>query len=238
MMQGIVLSKFDDFFEIFAASYIEKCTAPLLVVDDGLSNEVKAKYDFEYVESPKPFSFAKSVNLALESTNHDVVVYNDDLVIETDDFDVKLDRIAHSDKSIGLVGPIITNVMNHDQLPANKVDEVEYTFTDFAISFACVYIKRDVIRRVGVLDRTFYQGTGSEDNDFCCRVVSAGYQMVIAQQCFIEHGGEKFGELMSNTLKRTGEQYSEANREYLFRKWNFEFETITTTSNNGMQPTS
>src|SRR5207245_6640178 len=90
----------------------------------------------------------------------------------------------------------------------------QMTATWRAVGF-CLLVKRAVIDRIGGLDCRF--GLGNyEDDDFCLRAAIAGYDCVIARDCFIHHYG-------SRTF--TGQQidYSQSmlgNWELFKEKWN------------------
>ena len=210
----IVLSKFDEIFTVFIRSYMDNISSPLLVIDDGLSDQIKSKYngeDVSFVASPKPFGFTKSVNMGIKlAGNADVLIFNDDCFIHTTGLDTKLSEIANADDSIALVVPMMTNTMNTHQRPATQIVEQEvhkglfYAISPSAVSFTCFYLKRAVIDHIGMIDEGFV-GWGREDADYSGMVQTAGYKLAICYSCFVEHGGPKFGATISNSRRRLGE---------------------------------
>lgn len=87
--------------------------------------------------------------------------------------------------------------------------------SDLVVFFAAV-LKREVIEKVGFLDERFYPGS-YEDDDYCLRILEAGYHIAIARDCFIHHyGSGSFANLEMN--KR--QSISIENRERFEQKWN------------------
>lgn len=54
------------------------------------------------------------------------------------------------------------------------------------ITFACAYIKREVLERIGYLDEG-YSPIYSEDSDFCVRARKAGFRVVYAPSAVLTH---------------------------------------------------
>lgn len=219
----VTLSKFDDIFLVFAESYLRNISSPLLVVDDGLSDDLKSKYKmFRYIRSAPPFAFCTAMNAALTaSAPDDVLRFDDDCIIHTKDTDLIMQNVAYSDDDIGLVGPMMTNVMNPGQLPENKVDD-DYIISALDISFGCVYLKRSAIDKVGLLDQGYRHGVaGWEDRDYSIRLRQAGYKLAITHKCFVQHGGPEFGTNISNTRGRVPGQLArlDLNGDYFVRKF-------------------
>jgi len=219
---SVVPSKYDRIFEVFADSYLDTIKAPAIVVDDGLSRTIKQKYSmFRYIESPKPFAFCLSVNAGIIAAGGaDILLFNDDCYIHTKEADKILHNGAYSDKRIGLVAPMMTNVQNRDQL-VSDVKSAGVFITKNNITFVCVYMKRSIITEVGLLDEEYRHGVADrEDIDYCVRVRQAGYELGISPTCFVEHGGSRFGRTISNTRFLEGQmELAHRNREYFTRKW-------------------
>lgn len=54
--------------------------------------------------------------------------------------------------------------------------------------FFCTLIKREVIKKIGVLDERYVLGN-FEDDDYCRRAVNAGFKCLVAEDTFIYHIG-------------------------------------------------
>ena len=50
-----------------------------------------------------------------------------------------------------------------------------------------MYVKREVIDRVGMMDADAFPGGYGEENDFCQRAIGAGYRNVIAGNVLVRH---------------------------------------------------
>jgi len=108
----------------------------------------------------------------------------------------------HSNEQIGLIGPVSNNISGPQQVPTsyrhlNELDGSAWDWgkqhngksveVDRLVGF-CLLFKREVIERIGLLDERF--GIGNfEDDDFCRRAAEAGYQSLIAIDCFVHHFG-------------------------------------------------
>lgn len=94
--------------------------------------------------------------------------------------------------------------------------------TDLVTFFATVF-KRTVIENVGLLDEQFYPGS-YEDDDYCVRILNAGFRIAIARDCFLHHfGSGSFARLNMEERKNIGN----INRERFEKKWKCRWEDRT-----------
>jgi len=61
------------------------------------------------------------------------------------------------------------------------------TGSDMLVFFATVFTRK-VIETVGLLDERFFPGL-YEDDDYCIRVINAGYKIHVLRDCYIHHWG-------------------------------------------------
>lgn len=87
--------------------------------------------------------------------------------------------------------------------------------SDLVVFFAVV-LKRQVIEKVGLLDERFYPGS-YEDDDYCLRVLEAGYRIGIARDCYVHHYGSAS---FSNLEMQRRQSIAVENRERFEQKWN------------------
>lgn len=151
--------------------------------------------------------FSANVNYGFGcSEEHDVLLLNTDTIVTVGWLD-KISACAARDPHIATVTPL-SNAATLCSVPDfckdNKLPE-GYTVDTFgelvekaslhlypritvAVGF-CMYIKREVIREVGLFDaETFERGYG-EENDFCNRAMLLGYYHVMCDDTFIFHSG-------------------------------------------------
>jgi len=119
----------------------------------------------------------------------------------------RLLRTAEMHPRAGLVGPMTNNISGLQKLSDVTYDEANLAgMDDFAARQAlaqqgrvdrtlrltgfCMLIKRELLARVGGLAEVF--GLGNyEDNDYCLRAHLAGFECLIARDCFIHHFGSR-----------------------------------------------
>jgi GT2 family glycosyltransferase len=141
--------------------------------------------------------------------DRDVVLLNSDAVVHGDWLD-RLRRAAYSAADIGSVTPL-TNAGSIASYPgaieqdcdaeeAVRIDVLAATANrgmtaDLPVGVGfCLYLRRDCLAEVGLLDAaTFGWGYG-EEVDFCLRAEAHGWRHVLAADVFVRHaGGRSFG---------------------------------------------
>lgn len=175
------------------------------------------------IEHKENKGFVSSINEGVMfSEQNDVIILNSDTVV-TKNWVSKLRKRAYSNAKIGTVTPFSNsatlfsyprflekNDMPDDLDPETvnsyfekvSLDRKEVTSLPTGMGY-CMYIKREVIKKIGVFDeKVFGMGYG-EENDFCMRAYYAGYVNVECANTFIYHyDGGSFGK---NPIKRLNE---------------------------------
>ncbi len=137
------------------------------------------------------FGFSRDNNRLMKiAEGKYVILLNDDCFVGEGWLE-KMISAAESNSKIGLVGAELHRSGGEVHTYGKPFDFGEgflrSNFTkifehldlyDDWIAFALVLVKREVIQKIGYLDETFI--LGFEDNDFCFRVRSAGFQIVYA----------------------------------------------------------
>lgn len=185
---------------------------------------------FNSVESPQiqvyknDEGWLKAANKMMLSTTTDVILLNDDTIVLTD-IVKEMKTLAYSDSKIGIVGakmlaPNQETVINYGIYVAadgntahkhygdnkNKVNKPE---TQKAVEGSCIYIKREVIEKIGVFDEGY--GTGyREEVDLCFRAREAGYKVVSSPKAEVIH-------FVSQTHGRLG--ITNDTHAYFMSKW-------------------
>lgn len=198
-----------------------RTTAPqhrLILIDDGSPDSRIADYFAELRNIADPrllllrndvnLGFVGTVNRGMAQSRNDVVLLNSDTIVTTGWLE-KLCRCADSDLRIGTITPFSNNAeicsfpnfcednplpQGMDEEDVNRAIEAAavpiYPDIPTAVGF-CMFIRRDLLNKIGLFDAdTFRLGYG-EENDFCMRAVAAGWRNVLCDDTFIEHTGSR-----------------------------------------------
>jgi GT2 family glycosyltransferase len=201
----IVIPSYRDGAEVAAlVESIRKTTernrVRIVVADDASGPEHLAALrrikGIEVVEGDTNSGFAANVNRGIEAADpeRDVVILNSD-VIALPGWLAYLQAAAHSSDDVGVVGAKLLYPDHRIQfagtvrnLGAPEWFDHRYRFrhsfwgpanvpqTVLAVTGACMYVKRDVIDKVGPLDPAYPMAY--EDVDWCLRAWQAGYRVV------------------------------------------------------------
>jgi GT2 family glycosyltransferase len=196
----VVPSKYPDIFAGCQES-IAKFSADTsrILVRDG--NEIKDAPDWITIQGAEPFCYARNVNLGMKAVRGwDILCMNDDVRLLQRDTAQQLQMLAYSDPTIGILSPSIKGGVDQAQQRWTNLLLPPISYTTRRLAFVCVYIKRSVIDTVGYLDENFL-GYGYDDDDYCDRVIKAGFKLAIANGVVVRHGDDKLGE-SSNSFNR------------------------------------
>jgi len=188
----------------------------LVIVDDASRDaELVAHLDRLASKQPRVVllrnetneGFVVSANRGLRhAAGRDVVLLNSDTIV-TRGFLEKLAACAYDDAVTGLVSPLTNNgtvcsvprFMEANEVPASlTVDQfaalVERASRKrrpdliTAVGF-CMYVRAELIERIGVFDeRNFPRGYG-EENDYSERARAAGFRVRLCDDLFVAHAG-------------------------------------------------
>lgn len=163
--------------------------------------------------------FVGTVNEGFKTSKNDVIMLNSDTIV-TPKWLEKLTIAAYSDEKIGTVTPFSNNsgafsvpdIGVENKIPKNlnlnslsniveKVSNHEYMHVPTGNGF-CMYVKRELINSIGLLDEeTFGRGYG-EENDFCMRAIEAGWINIIDDSTYILHNkGSSFSSDREELIK-------------------------------------
>jgi GT2 family glycosyltransferase/glycosyltransferase involved in cell wall biosynthesis len=148
--------------------------------------------------------FVRTVNRGLAvSGGNDVLLLNSDTVVHAGGFE-ELKRVAAAHPEIGTVTAISNNAtifsypnaalrhaalddISWPELAALALKHNAGKIVDVPTGHGfCMFIKGEVVNRIGVLDEAFGRGYG-EENDFCARAAALGYRNVAAGAVLVEH---------------------------------------------------
>lgn len=194
------------------ASVLMHTTYPyrLILVDNGSTDGVGDFFDSVpdavVVHAGKNLGFAGGVNLGLERAEGHVLLLNSDTITPRGWLE-RLVAALDADPRIGMVGPMsncVSGSQQIDGLTLSQMDEINAFSEELSRRNAgqlrdvarlvgfCLLIREETAAKVGRFDDTY--GVGNfEDDDYCLRVLRAGYRLCVAEDCFVFHyGGRTF----------------------------------------------
>jgi GT2 family glycosyltransferase len=146
------------------------------------------------------------------ATGRVIVLLNNDTRV-SDGWLSRMRSTLLADRSVGLVGPVSNAVGNEQKIfisgatPEDILGEGRTwaemsggdSFETDRLGFFCVAFRRDLLELVGLLDDAYDLGF-YEDDDYCLRVLKAGYKLVCREDVFIyHHGSASFGKVPHRT---------------------------------------
>lgn len=207
--------------------------------DATLTEELRGLSDrklFRYYENPENLGFVGTVNRALSMCgSRDVILLNSDTIV----FGDWLDRLlahADADPRVGTITPMSNNatICSYPDPNRNNVIALEVSPRDLdgfaaacnagqgvevptGVGF-CFYMRGALIKAVGALDvESFGKGYG-EENDYCMRILKAGYKNVFATDVFVYHSGKiSFSELYDSEYGAGQSALHRKHPDYLIR---------------------
>ena len=157
--------------------------------------------------NPRNLGFIGTVNRGFSETAGDVILLNSDTVV-TRGWLSKMLTCAASDSRIATITPFSNNAEicsypemcgNHpwatgdDPEIANRALEMAsrrlYPDLPTAVGF-CMFVRRTALEVVGRFDDRYGLGYG-EENDFCRKLVAAGFRNVLLDDTFVAHVGNR-----------------------------------------------
>jgi GT2 family glycosyltransferase len=212
----VVLGKYKAVFDGFRRDVDHRFPAvPKVFVRDG--EEIQPPPGWALVQGPERFSMAGNANLGWRAApaGSDILYVGDDVRFTSSDAIERLQEAAYSDPAIGIVSPRIVGGCNQ----RSQTDPPEgVSYSERRLCFICVYIKREVIDRVGCLDEQFREYS-PDDTDYCLRVKEAGYRLAVTSAVTARHGVNTDG---TNTFRLNNSDFEDQFRrgvDKLKAKW-------------------
>ena len=186
----------------------DKKRTRILVCDDASPNADHRKRlarlrGAEVLQGDEQLGFARNANRGLRRAAGDVVLLNSDVVAHRGWMET-LQQAAYERDDIGMAAPKllypdgrIQSAGSHRNLGASEWFDHRYRFQEatygpanvpapvLAATGAALYVKRDTIERIGVLDDDYEMAF--EDADWCLRCWQAGLQIVYQPYSELTH---------------------------------------------------
>jgi glycosyltransferase involved in cell wall biosynthesis len=207
----------------------------LILIDNGSTDDVPVFFDSVpgacVIHSERNLGFAGGVNLGLAQAEGHALLLNSDTLLPQGWLEPLLDALDKYPDA-GMVGPVSNRVSGIQQIetpPLQSLDDItafqaarraekagSVVETQRLVGF-CMLIRDTVLQKVGLFDETF--GIGNfEDDDYCMRVRSAGYRLLMVEDSFVFH----YGSRTFVGMDLVGERWQELidkNRQRFVEKW-------------------
>ena len=170
-------------------SLIEKNTVlpyTILIVDNGSTDE-----SLEYISASKyrhifnshNFGFAKGMNVGIRnaSPSDNIVLMNVDAEPQSGWLE-EIYKTYDVFDNVGLIGSLGNNLPSGYQ----SIDFVKQDTIVSILMFYCVFITRELINKIGLLDERYGLG-GFDDNDLSYRSLLAGFNNIISAKSIVLH---------------------------------------------------
>ena len=192
------------------------------------------------LENEINLGFVGAVNRGLKnSDSSDVLLLNADVIV-ANDWLSRMRKRAYEKPNFGTVTAFsnnaticsFPNTCEPNEVPSRTtVAELDEHFSvlenEACIEIptgvgSCMYIRRDCLDAVGLLDEeTFGRGYG-EENDFCMRAAKKGWLSVICPDVYVHHfGGVSFGEEKSNLEQQAVTKLNQLYPDYELQVHNY-----------------
>lgn len=204
----------------------------VVVVDnnsvDGSFEEARISFGkFNFIKNNQNVGFAAGNNVAikwaLEKMADYILLLNNDALIEKDAL-TNLIKAAQKNDKIGILSPVIYKGNSSQiwfsggkidwlRMRTEHLDDIKETQY---ITGCAMLIKKDVFKKIGLLDETFF--LYYEDADFSFRAAKNGFKLKIVSEAKVFHF-EKSSESLNKIyyLVRSGIIFFRKNSNFLFR---------------------
>lgn len=217
-------------------------TNKLLLINDKSTDERIGELLSSYQDpniivqhNQENLGFVKTVNIGMKFDKNDVLLLNSDTEV-TANWLEKIKTCAYQDDNIATVTPLSNNAtlasvpkafvpsVLPEGYSLDKMAELvencsykEYPEIPTGHGF-CLFIKREVLNKVGYFDEeSFGKGYG-EESDFCYRCFNYGYRHVLCDDTYIYHKeSQSFTDSKIERIKKAGEIIEKRYPSYLSR---------------------
>jgi hypothetical protein len=193
----VTLTRYPDIFDRFRASVdLWEPETPKIAVTSGPASikeaaRIRSFHGWGAKVGAEPFIFARNANTGIRASGASgILLVNDDCEL-TQPVVKCLEDVCAAHPELGVVSPQIDGGVGN---PLQRLDaELDLAlpgaryYGSPQLAFVCVYIPIRTLVTVGLLDER-YTEYGSEDKDYCRRVVAAGRVLGVTPLCSVRHG--------------------------------------------------
>jgi GT2 family glycosyltransferase len=215
---------------------VDPADADLLVVDNGSADETPRRLaemkGLRTIRNAKNLGFVRgnNVGIAAADSSTDILLLNNDMEFRSPGWIPRLREAAYREPDVGIVGCrlvlpdgrllhagtyVLPDTLWGQQIGSLEKDVLQYVEDREVegIVFACAYIRREVIDRVGGLSLDYQ--SYFEDTDYCLRARDAGFRTICCGEVTLihdEHGStagndELFRKIFQKSQKRFGRRW-------------------------------
>ncbi|MBA4191959.1 MAG: glycosyl transferase [Planctomycetaceae bacterium] len=171
---------------------------------DGTVEYLRAIPWIHLIENDRNLGFVRGNNQAIAAcdSNADIVLLNNDMEIHQSDWLERLQQSAWSATDVGVVGCRLRrpdgrlqhagsymplNSFWGQQVAAQEEDIGQYSQDRDVegVVFACAYLKRELLQRLGSLDERFF--AYFEDSDYCLSARAVGFRTLCCGSVTLDH---------------------------------------------------
>ena len=197
---------------------------------DGTVEYLRSVAGIRLMENGENLGFVGGNNAGIRASTRDVVLLNNDTEIIQADWITRMQGLACSSADIGIVGCRLVNAEGDlvhagtympvpsfwgQEYPGDEKDIGQYVRDREVegVIAACVYIKRELIEKIGPLDEEYF--SYFEDTDYCLKAREAGYHVFCCGGATVKHLENTSTDLNRMDFSGTFRQ----SRETFLKKW-------------------
>jgi GT2 family glycosyltransferase len=163
-----------------------------ITVVDNLSIPKVEFANVNIIRKEERLCFSKAMNLGIQSTNGEYILFlNNDTIVTSDGWLKELHNCFISYEKVGIVSPVTNFICINEArcLDVNsKTNEIIKEYPG-EIPAVCWFTSRKVIEDIGLFDEQFENAF--DDIDRCMILKQKGYKLYIDGKVFIYHHGSK-----------------------------------------------
>ncbi len=214
----VVLSRYRDVLEGFTESIGRQgmnLQQSVVLVQDGdeigMSRDAGEINGWTVIQGPEKFSMAGNGNLGLKAVpeDNDILYCGDDIRFTDLNTIAKLQSVAYVHPEVGILSPRLEG--RSSPALAYPQSECDYVHP-LGMWFPCVYIKRELINKIGYLDERF-SDFGCDDLDYNIRTELAGYKLAVTNAVSVQHEFDRESGGPTTFVKNLGKDKWEAQQQ-------------------------